>query len=680
MPPSFWQQVKLHFGNVRAPYGALLVATILTVWIGSLRLGPWSMVPCLVLLAFGLGWVDDRQRRFGRNERGDAKLTPIDPKPIGSKGTVTLGARLAFDTGLLVIWLVIAWFGLKYVGGGNDIIFFTAAVSVLLAWSSTISEIRKWTAAMAYRTYASWGLKGVGACLLVAAATVPFDGPWPQVALVGVVGGAFGTSLASEAVIKDEGKSQKVRVCVGLAVLVGICLAWRAIIEVGAIWVLVALAASLVLAIILVSDSSALSIVMVFGLVVLLATSNPAADPNQEIIPTGDDHYFVVLGDSYTSGEGGKEFLRGTNTQRPDPDDDRHVNDCRQAKTAWGFQLAEKPPRGVPSKVVFLGCSGADTENISSTRMAGVGGPAELALYEEKRKELGRPPDFVILGVGGNDAGFSKIGMACVGPGSCASVGDQFVHQKDKNKIVAAGDPAPLEQAVADIDAAYDRIDQVEDFKGIPIIVTSYPIPITTEGPCPKVLLDQDERKFVVKFVTDLNVQIEALARKHGYRYLGDISTSLKDERRQLCEPKSGLNFINPNTKDGNLRDSMNPENWIHNDFHPNAGGHDAMYRAAARWFELEGPLRRKEPEPGAAPQLGTYADACSSRKQSCLVDGDWQAIEIHDAYQRAIIPALVMFAGSTQVMLAGVAVSRRKNLSSFNLVRLAWHRGKSDA
>ncbi len=195
------------------------------------------------------------------------------------------------------------------------------------------------------------------------------------------------------------------------------------------------------------SDSDSLLLVVVVAAALLWAGAPRPAGRSVDAQPVPDQPFFLVLGDSYISGEGASVFYDGTNSTVRNAD---FTNECRRAPTAWPNRLARMGLPNVPSHVLFLACSGAETRHLRATPPEdGHGhqnGPAELVEYQQRRAELGlqQKPAFVVVSLGGNDAGFGAIGRTCVGPGDCAEIGYKFL---DGLQSVEA----KLDQAYADI-------------------------------------------------------------------------------------------------------------------------------------------------------------------------------------------------------------------------------------
>ncbi len=592
-------------------------------------------------------------------------------------------AALAVGVGLTIVGardavvVVLGW--PIHLGG----LFFVGPAIGVVAAAGLLSEAR-----MHARTHLAPLLACfVGAVALASWAAIGAraDRAWAAAVVAAVVLGEVGTELLSERATGWElapGRRRWVS-AVGLAMvaLTGFAL-WGWNLSVGqAIGLLLIL---LVVSWMATSDNDALFVVVPVIALALLWASGPRT-PTTEEQGRVDDHqavagepYFLVLGDSYTSGEGAQAYLAGTNTVRRDPV--RHDNQCRQAPTAWPWLLAEAHPGDVPARLLFEACSGAVAENIASTRSVvlsdgstrHVGGTAELDLARRDiaARGLGRP-DLIILGVGGNDAGFSRLGTTCVGPGNCAELATAFTRSTTPDPAtVDPSDlgPAELEDIGDDLHRAYDHVALA--FPGVPVVVTAYPQPVSIGSPCPSVLLDNDERLFINEFVSALDVLVEREAIEHGFGFLEDLRGSLQSHGLQLCDPSNhgntGLNFIGLNPKVGTTKDYLDPTAWNHNSFHPNERGHQAMADTAIAWFAATHlpamPLPHRPQRPTghvavAVPVLDqevAVAQCHASDPLRCdIVHDGWLTYEVVDGYRRVIAPMALVMVGWWLVLLS---------------------------
>lgn len=568
-------------------------------------------------------------------------------------------------------------------------LFFVGPGIGVVAAASLLSELRMYARSHVWPLAATFG--GATAAAGIALGRPRADGVWVLVVLVAVVLGEVGTELLSERVsvrtaLTDGGDEP------------GPSLGWvvsarhaRAGALVGLVLVALTGAALLSWS---VSPSRAIALLLMLGLVSWMASSDNdalfvvvpviaiallwASAPREPLVEEQqrvDEHqarsgepYFLVLGDSYTSGEGAQAYLKGTNSTQAEPT--RGDNQCRQAPTAWPWLLAEAHPGDVPDRLLFEACSGAVAENIASTRdvtfddrsSGRVGGTAEIDLAERDIRDRGlQPPTFIVLGVGGNDAGFSRLGTACLGPGDCSELASAFVRspepdtgQLDADDLAASA----LEDISDDLHRAYQEV--TDKFPKTPVVVTAYPRPVAVGNPCPAVLFDGDERLFINEFVSALNTLIEAEAGEFGFSYLGDLQGSLERQHLQLCDPdgggQSGLNFIGLNPKVGTTKDYLDPQTWNHNSFHPNERGHRAMADAAAAWFADRPQAGLPEPVAGMVPHTmrpvarlpqEEAADQCGFELPRCGLGGDgWLSREVSDGYRRLVGPLAIVLVG----------------------------------
>jgi Mg-chelatase subunit ChlD/lysophospholipase L1-like esterase len=117
-----------------------------------------------------------------------------------------------------------------------------------------------------------------------------------------------------------------------------------------------------------------------------------------------DAKHIVVLGDSYSSGEGAGDY---------DSSDDRGSDTfrCHRSANAWGRVLLEGAGEVKP-KLSFLPCSGAVTGDLQRYQHFWGTPPQLTGLKELAASDT--PPDVVLMTLGGNDAGFAKFIAGCV--------------------------------------------------------------------------------------------------------------------------------------------------------------------------------------------------------------------------------------------------------------------------
>jgi len=635
-------------------YAAFVGVLAMMVVLASLRLhgrSLWVMVLSLLALAY----VGSRLNGVVRDDRAN-------PPPGGDHGF----ARAILATGQLGIGAVLAVAGYRSQGPVADMAFFLGLAFVVMSIGAYVSELR-WTSLL---RPARGVLLVLGSLGVLAIAAMSGRSSALTLVIVGVVAGQIGTELLSADFLRwsPPFPNWVVGAFGGLVLLVGASLFVAAGVDPGhAVPVIAALAVIVFFAS---ADGDALIIVFLIAYALVWATSPVDAKIDDARQPKAGEQYFVVFGDSYISGEGAETFIEGTNEKVHDAEPDAtHENECRRATTAWPFVVAEtaaeKKSTTIPSRVLFLGCSGAITENIHTLpRKDSKGtqhGPAELDRFLDEKKALGLgDPAFVLLSIGGNDAGFGDIGKTCVAPGNCAEVGEQFlVGREADEKQEVDGEPGmghaeSLADIRDDLDATYKRV-RAAVGDDIPVVVAPYPIPLTESGRCRGVLLDADERRFIRGFVPQLNGVIRDMATRNGFHVLEPMQDALRGTGAQLCSKvggKAGLNFLALNPTSGSLADSISPKNWVHNSLHPNAAGHDAIAARAYDWLSKN--LSNDPPEHVAHPIApigevldGAFVTQCKpADRATCVVDrGVWVGEQVYDFFARSLFPlAVVMF------------------------------------
>lgn len=225
-----------------------------------------------------------------------------------------------------------------------------------------------------------------------------------------------------------------------------------------------------------------------------------------------DRERIVVMGDSYSAGEGAHEYLEGTDTD---------ANACHRSQKTYLASFDVQPED-------ILACSGAVSANISGRgAQAGQYGEAGQLDVLEERLESGPPVDAIVLTIGGNDVGFSTVAKACIVPKLVAAVYkpcNEQISGTDADAFVEAqfqGLAGSLVQTYEDINGVANDEDRVAERGPIPIIVLAYPriLPGAERRTCssmtyrikgvPIGLLAQDELDFVSSFITRLNGTIE---------------------------------------------------------------------------------------------------------------------------------------------------------------------------
>jgi lysophospholipase L1-like esterase len=509
-----------------------------------------------------------------------------------------LFAVFGVATVALYLWPMIAvrvedpatpWSGLGLFGVFGIYLLFGDAVA---GWRRSPSSRRATVlliSAVALLTAGAAGLRwGMGWQLWVSAALI-------ALALLGF--GPIGIALLSETSITPLVAQSRRRTIVfavsGLVVLATTVILAR--VAVGSSIVFWPLAALTVLVVAVASATQA-DVVIVMSLVALMGLTpvqERLPDPVEGAAGRGE---LLALGDSYMSGEGAGVYYEGT--------DEADGNKCRQAPTAWAVLVSQSPQFG---GYRTLACSGARTEHVrlhppKKARKDGLTvdtetpavGPrtegTETQLQTYHANPSVPPPAMVVVSIGGNDAGFSTVGIMCVAPGECQKQTEMW---------------RPLSQVQNNLRATYADIHTL--FPQSPVVVIPYPDPIMMVPKCDDVALSSTEVAHLHSFITQdqgLNGIIKSTAEEYGF-YYAPMESALADNHLQLCDPKNqdrpGLNFIGLRSVSGSADDRFNPANWTHNSLHPNERGHAAMARAFQTWLAAATPVDKDWPDPRAA-------------------------------------------------------------------------------
>ena len=293
----------------------------------------------------------------------------------------------------------------------------------------------------------------------------------------------------------------------------------------------------------------------------------------------------VALGDSYTSGEGSTMFFPGTNQRG-----DQH-NECRRSSTAYPYVVAQRLGMGLDS----YACSGAATSDIYSTHQM----PDSPEGVVGAKPQLDNLPDdltgirAVVVSIGGNDAKFGKIGIACVLPGSCTAFRENWLYN--------------VSHIGGNITAAFQEIqNRVGD--DIPIVAVPYPLLLREEG-CDWSALRPGEHDFLAEFITVLDDRIRYAAATVGINFFQPGLFAFNG--RKICDGNgpgdTAMNFFNLHPQEGGFVERINPRNWVHGTFHPKPEGHQAIATLLVPWLQDllasidAGGQANPDPDPDAA-------------------------------------------------------------------------------
>jgi hypothetical protein len=427
---------------------------------------------------------------------------------------------------------------------------------------------------------------------------------------------------------------------------------------------LLVLGAVLLLLIAAIASNAPTDVLIVVAVLALLWSTAPSGVPTDdqmfELKP--DETVLAAFGDSYMSGEGAPEFYLGTNVK------DR--NECRRAPTAHApvvvRRAVDAKSSTVPQNLAFVACSGAEGIHIH-TNFQHPGDPIGSPEGKTQLEHLnfliegkGVKVAAVIVSIGGNEALFGEIGLACIGPGDCSELGGRWLaNLKDRVAPEVAKTYREIRAHVA------------EHIGGqVPLLAVPYPVPLNDRG-CPESLLSPAEHRFIHGFVVELNGVVQRAAERAGLYYLDEMPRVLENWNLRICDVpmgEAGVNFFGLNPVDGVLDQRVNPQHWLHNSLHPNARGHQVMSYALETWLE-QAPVKLRAPasEPPARGErpgdvrpvgrvMGTVpicpASATAPGPERCRTVGDWIADQAAALLRQSIAPLLLVAGGAWALSL----------------------------
>ena len=514
--------------------------------------------------------------------------------------------------GLVTVWKVFHLDGMGLLGA----IFVYLGVGLLLSRWRHSTRHSYWRVPKIWRGPVILGMCAV--LFLVGAATLAPGIPvWSVLTVVvSVLAAPVGLTLLSADAIELLGSAhwKGIRLtlgALGLALFLACVGVFMFVADTPTQLTLFVAVAALVVIFAIASNTQADVLIVAIVLGLLIFATPRSQMPGEHHRPDTGEATLVALGDSYMSGEGAQVFFEGT--------DDKGSNECRRAPSAYA---AEGVGAGAQfTQVAFIACSGAKAVEIyAESQHPGepvrevVGEEAGLNQLDHLRWLLegnAFSVDLVILAVGGNDSGFSKIGMTCLAPGSCDQVADLWL-----------GNLAHVRTQVA---AAYQQV-RAAIGPEVPVVVVPYPMPLSPDA-CGRTWLTQGEHEFLAEFTTELNRTVRREADRAGFWYLAEMEASLAEAELRLCDDNpdgvAGVNFIGLRSVQGLIEDRLNPSNWVHNSLHPNEVGHDAMGRVFSAWLDVH-PDLSPVPDTGVgqiAPEAVDVAAADQTEPPCALTD-----------------------------------------------------------
>jgi hypothetical protein len=387
------------------------------------------------------------------------------------------------------------------------------------------------------------------------------------------VGGARRTTVAPGSATAPW----KVTALAGLVLLLAGFVWWLVVIgdDVSKTLVFAGVLGALLFGASLVTRGEGLVVVVLVGLLMVWVVQDHTGEP-APIPEVSSDAVLAAFGDSYLSGEGIGSFYENTNTAGARDLAIRGVNECRRSEYAFSPLVAAQ--QGL--ELAFYGCSGAlattggfdPADEVEESAANSVYG--QLLRWESERG-TDNDPELVLLSLGGNDAGFAKIGAACFLPGSC------------DNALDASATPA-LEGVTTRVELALAKARDM--FPTAPMVVVAYP---QMFGPAVddcggQVPFNGRETRALRGFVEALNRAVGvAIDRVGDARIVHFTGASSAYDGERFCERDGGTGeLVDPAairalafqpTEGEDLLDRLGPAKIIHNTFHPTRRGHELV-------------------------------------------------------------------------------------------------------
>lgn len=306
---------------------------------------------------------------------------------------------------------------------------------------------------------------------------------------------------------------------------------------------------------------------------------------------TTSEHPAIVMGDSFSSGEGTRNYLGA---------DDDHGQLCHRSDTQYVSQLMREAQN---KKVINLACSGAIALDLITRQSSGehyLTSKGQLQMLDQAKA-----PSAVFMTMGGNDIGFGDLARGCILPFPFSNV-----NGCEEDKAVREGIATGM-TVLDGLDRYYINIFRVANRTGkrkardgavAPLIVSAYPevTPDSSRGGCAEVLLDSSEVEYINQTVRSLNTKIESEVNEAwdsgSEVYFVDSTTQAFMPDHTICD---AVPYVNkPNLEEvGDIASvgaaEANARRWlgdmvtsgrINELVHPNVDGHGALAASIASW------------------------------------------------------------------------------------------------
>lgn len=357
---------------------------------------------------------------------------------------------------------------------------------------------------------------------------------------------------------------------------------WVAVLgdDVSTTLLLIGAAGAMAFGVSLITRGEGLLVVVLMGLLMVWVVQDHTGEP-APLAAVDSPLVLAAFGDSYLSGEGIGSFYADTNTAGADDLSITGVNECRRSEFAFSPLVA----RAQSLDLAFYGCSGAlattgdfadldlDLDEALEREFDANSVYGQLLRWEKERG-TGNDPELVLLSLGGNDAGFAKIGAACFLPGSC------------DNALDASSTPA-LEGVTERVATALVKAREV--FPTSPMVVVAYPQMFGPDADeCGgQVPFNGTETRALRNFVDALNVAVGlAVENVDDDQLVHFTGATAAYDGERFCELGADGKLVKPAairslafqpTDGDDLFDRLGPAKIIHNTFHPTRRGHELV-------------------------------------------------------------------------------------------------------
>jgi PKD repeat protein len=244
---------------------------------------------------------------------------------------------------------------------------------------------------------------------------------------------------------------------------------------------------------------------------------------------TVKDLLIVSIGDSFASGQGNPDIPK--QGQTPAKWVDRPCARSADAGPAQAARSIEEADPHTSVTFVSLACTGAKIKSglLETQVEGGVQNDPQIAKLQETLN--GRKIDALLMSIGGNDLGFSKLVAHCI-VGDCAD-------SKGAKKI--------FDEGLASLEPGYkDLNDKLMSLPTAKIFITEYPDIVRDEqgefcNLSPKSdwlgLIKRSEARWASETViAELNKAVKAAADKYGWTYVGGVADKFRTHG--YCAPE----------------------------------------------------------------------------------------------------------------------------------------------